>query len=556
MSRKVIIVGGVAGGATAAARARRLDEDAQIVLFERGEHISFANCGLPYHIGGEIENRDSLLLHTPQSLGARFNLDVRVRHEVVSIDRAKKTVSVRDLAADRLFEESYDQLVLAPGAAPIRPPLPGVDGPRVFTLRNVPDTDRIRAAIDDGARRALVVGGGFIGLELAENLQRRGLQVTLVELLPQVLPPLDPELAKVVAAELQAHGVALHLEDAVTAFEDTGKAVRAQLKSGATLEADLVVLAVGVRPDSKLAVDAGLTCTDRGAIVVDDRMCTSDPAIYAVGDAVQVRDFVLDQPTVMPLAGPANRQARIAVDNIFGRNERFRGVQGTSIVRVFSRVAATTGASEKLLARAGRPFRKIYVVANQHVAYFPGATPMLLKLLFAPDDGRVLGAQIVGGEGVDTRIDVLAIAIQGRMTVQDLAEAELAYAPQFGAAKDPINMLGFVASNALSGDMRFVYPEEVADLTADGWTLVDVRNPDEVAAFRVPEALCIPLHELRARLAEIPAGRQIATICASGQRSYYAARILQQRGFQSADVTGGARVFGITVPQAPCGRPV
>ncbi len=542
MGRRVVIVGGVAGGASAAVRARRLSEDAEIIVFERGEFISFANCGLPYHVGGEIPRRADLLVQTRAGLSKRFNLDIRTRCEVVRIDRDAGTVRVREVETGNEYDERYDDLVLSPGAEPLRPPIPGIEHPQIFTLRNIPDTDRIKAAVDAGAGSALVVGGGFIGLELAENLRRRGLDVTLVELLPQVLPPLDPEMATPLHDELTSNGVALHLSDGVTAFEDVDGRVRATLKSGATIDTDIVALSVGVKPESGLAREAGLNVNPRGAIVVDDHMRTSDPKIYAVGDAVQVRDPVLEVDTFIPLAGPANRQARIAADNIFGRDSRYRGSQGTSVVRVFSKTAASTGVNEKTLLQRKVPFRKVYVSRGHHVGYFPGAEPMMLKLLFEPDGGRVLGAQVVGGAGVDKRVDVFAVAIQAGMTVWDLEELELAYAPQYGAAKDPANIVGFVASNTLRGDLDLVYAEELDD-TAGGWTILDVREEEEFAADHIPGALWIPLGQLRDRWQEVPTDKPIAVYCASGQRSYYACRLLAGKGVPSRDLAGGIMIY-------------
>lgn len=546
---RLVIIGGVAGGATAAARARRLSEDAEIVLVERGAEVSFANCGLPYHVGGEIADRRRLLVQTRTGLMERFRLDIRIRTEALAIVPAARCVRLRDLASGREYEEPYDALLLSPGAAPVRPPLPGIEHPRILTLRNLSDMDRIKEIVDAGAARAVVVGGGFIGLEMAENLRRRGTAVTLVELLPQVLPPLDPEMATPVHEELARNGVQVLLGDAVAGFADDGGRVRATLRSGATLAADLVVLAVGVRPDTGLAQSAGLRLTSRGAILVDDHMRTSNPHIYAVGDAVEVGDPVLGDRVFVPLAGPANRQARIAVDNIFGRSARFRGTQGTSIVRVFGVVAAATGASEKRLKATGRPYRRVYIVPNQHAAYFPGAQPMILKLLFAPDDGRVLGAQIVGGEGVDKRIDVLALAIQTGLTVADLAEAELAYAPQFGSAKDPVNMAGFVAANVLSGDDEVIYAEELDEARRDQYTIVDVREPGEHAAAHIPGAHLIPLGELRDRWDEIPRDKPIVVHCAAGQRAYYACRFLRQRGVPCRNLSGGLRVYRCVFPR-------
>ena len=449
---KLLIIGGVAGGASAAARARRLSEDAHVVLIERGSDVSFANCGLPYYLGGEIAERTKLLLVTPERMRARFNLDVRTRSEVQAIDRGARAVCIRDLAAGREYEETYDKLILAPGAAPLRPPIPGVNLPGIFTLRNLQDTDQIKARLDQGVRQAVVVGAGFIGLEMVENLVRRGISTTLVELQDQVLPPLDREMTTPIAKCLAAAGVKLILGQSATAFEPTSDRLAVCLKSGERLVAQLVILGVGVRPENKLAVDARLELGPRGGIRVNEYLQTSDPDIYAVGDAIEVVDFVTGEPTQVPLAGPANRQGRIAADNCLGRVVRYRGTQGTAVVGVFGRTAAITGASAKTLRRLQRPFRMVYVHPTQHAGYYPGAEALTLKLLFDPQTGRILGAQAVGGAGVDKRIDVLAVAIQAGMTVFDLEEMELAYAPQYGSAKDPINMAGFVAANLLRGD--------------------------------------------------------------------------------------------------------
>ena len=449
---KLLIVGGVAGGASAAARARRLSEDAHIVLFERGPDISFANCGLPYYIGGEIDEREKLLVTTPDQLRTRFKLDVRIRSSVEAIDRTAKKIRIRGLASGRQYEETFDKLILAPGAAPLRPPIPGIDLPGIHTLRNLEDVDRIKKRVDQGVKQAIMVGAGFIGLELVENFVKRGIATTMVELQDQVLPPFDKEMTTPIVETLLAKGMTLLLGQSADGFEEAPEGLIVRLKSGQRLPAQLVILGVGVRPESKLAVDAGLEVGPRGGIRVNEFLQTSDPDIYAVGDAIEVKDFVSGDPTQVPLAGPANRQGRIAADNVFGRAVRYRGTQGTAIVGVFDRTAAMTGASEKALCRANRPFRKVYVHPMHHAGYYPGAEAMTLKLLFDPTKGRVLGAQAVGGVGVDKRIDVLAVAIQAGMTVFDLEEMELAYAPQYGSAKDPINMAGFVAGGLLRGE--------------------------------------------------------------------------------------------------------
>ena len=547
---KLLIVGGVAGGASAAARARRLSEDAHIILFERGPDVSFANCGLPYYIGDEITHRDKLLVATPERLHSRLNLDVRVRTQVEAIDRKAKKVRVRDLATGREYEESYDKLILAPGAAPLRPPIPGIDLPSVFTLRSLGDTDRIKLAVDRGVRHAVLLGGGFISLELAENFARRGIATTVVEKNEQVLMPFDREMTTPIAEQLAAHGVRLVLGQTAEAFESTSDGLLVRLQSGMSLPAQLVVLGIGVRPENQLAAAAGLEVGPRGGIQVNDHLQTSDPDIYAVGDAIEVKDFVTGQPTQVPLAGPANRQGRIAADNAFGHEVKYRGTQGTAIIRVFDLTAAMTGASEKTLQRVKRPFRKIYIHPTQHAGYYPGAEQMTLKLLFDPETGKVLGAQGVGGAGVDKRIDVLAVAIQAGMTVFDLEEMELAYAPQYGSAKDPINMAGFVAAGLLRGEHPQVDVEQVLVATdQDQPFLLDVRTPTEYASGHIPGAVNLPVDELRSRVKELPRDRTIAAYCQVGQRGYLATRILQQAGFQAANIGGGYRTYQLWQPQ-------
>jgi NADPH-dependent 2,4-dienoyl-CoA reductase/sulfur reductase-like enzyme/rhodanese-related sulfurtransferase len=541
---KLVIIGGVAGGASAAARARRLSEEAQIVLVERGPDVSFANCGLPYHVGGQIADRGKLLVVSPQRLRLRFNLDVRTRSSVESINRAAKTVRIRDLDSGREYDEAYDKLILSPGAAPLKPNLPGIDLPGIFTLRNMQDMDRIKAAVNRQPRQAVVIGAGFIGLELVENFVRRGIATTVVELQDQVLPPLDKEMTAPLAQALSAHGVRLLLGNSAEGFEQAADGLLVRLKSGERLPADFVILGIGVRPENKLAVEAGLEAGPRGGIRVNEYLQTSDPDIYAVGDAIEVKDFVLGTPTQVPLAGPANRQGRIAADNCFGRDVRYRGTQGTAIVGLFDRVAAMTGASEKVLRRASRPFRAVVVHPAHHAGYYPGAEQMSLKLLFDPQNGRILGAQAVGGQGVDKRIDVIAVAIQAGMTVFDLEEMELAYAPQFGSAKDPINMAGFVAAGLLRGD----HPQiDVATLLATTATdrplLLDVRTAEEFAVGHLPDAINIPVDDLRARLNELPRERDVVAYCQLGQRGYFATRILLQAGFRAKNLSGGYRSY-------------
>jgi NADPH-dependent 2,4-dienoyl-CoA reductase/sulfur reductase-like enzyme/rhodanese-related sulfurtransferase len=541
---KLLIVGGVAGGASAAARARRLSEDAEIILFERGPEVSFANCGLPYYIGGEITKRDKLLVTTPELLRARFNLDVRTRSLVEAIDRQAKRVRVRDLATDRVYEESYDKLILAPGAAPLRPPIAGLDLPGIYTLRNLQDVDRIKQRVDQGVRQAVVVGAGFIGLELVENLVKRNVATTVVELQNQVLPPLDQEMTTPLVETLVAHGVEVLLGDSAEAFEAAADGLSVRLKSGRQLPAQLVILGVGVRPENQLAVDAGLEVGPRGGIRVNEHLQTSDADIYAVGDAIEVQDFVLGGATQVPLAGPANRQGRIAADNIFGRAATYRGTQGTAIVGVFDRTAAMTGASEKVLQRNQRPYRKIYVHPGHHAGYYPGAESLTIKLLFDPDSGRILGAQAVGGAGVDKRIDVLAMAIQAGLTVFDLEEAELAYAPQYGSAKDPVNMAGFVAAGMLRGEHPQIDVGTLLALPGDEQPLLlDVRTPQEFAAGAIPGSINISVDDLRARWGELPSNRKIAAYCQVGQRGYVATRMLQQLGLSVQNVSGGYKAY-------------
>lgn len=533
---RILVVGGVAGGMSFAARARRLDESAEIVVFERDPYVSFANCGLPYYVAREIEQRDDLLLHTPESLAASLKLDVRVGHEVRSIDPAAKTITVHTPSGADVVE-AYDVLVLSTGAAPIIPPIQGLDRDsvkaRTHVLRNVPDVDAITALVDGGAKTAVILGAGFIGLEMAEALVHRHLHVSLVDLADQVMAPLDPEMARTVQSELTRAGVDVHLGVSATAIDDEA----VTLSDGTRLPADLIVLAIGVRPESDLAAAAGLDLGVRGAVRVDDHSLTSDPSIYAVGDSVEVTNAVTDQVGVVPLAGLANRQGRAAADHLFGRTSQRPAALGTAIVRVFNVTAATTGASEKVLAAQGIDYRKVYLHPNDHAGYYPGASSIHLKVIFSPE-GTILGAQAVGRAGVDKRIDVIATAIRGGLTVDDLAELELAYAPPFGSAKDPINMAGFMAQNLLRGDVAFWYGEQLPDLPADA-VLLDVRTPREVARGALPNQLNIPHTELRERIAEIPVGRPVYAYCASGFRSYLAARILTQSGYEAATLAGG-----------------
>jgi NADPH-dependent 2,4-dienoyl-CoA reductase/sulfur reductase-like enzyme/rhodanese-related sulfurtransferase len=551
---KVVIIGGVAGGASCAARLRRLDEKAEILMVERGPFVSYANCGLPYHVGGVIEQESSLLVFTAPMFRAMFAIDARANTEAISISPKNKTVDLRNVATGEVTTEKYDKLVLSPGAAPIRPPLPGIDLPGIFSVRTVPDARVIREWIERGSsdlpeehtssgfqplekpKRAVVVGGGYIGLEMAENLVHRGLEVTIVEMLDQVMAPLDPECARLVERHLEKNGVRLALSDAVAGFRQTANgSLEVLTKSGKAHPADIVILAIGVRPETSLAKAAGLEIGQRGGIRVDEHMRTSDPDIFAVGDAVEVKDFVTGEWSLIPLAGPANRQGRIAADVIAGRSSRFRGTQGTSVIGIFGATVATTGANEKLLTRLGqKDFEKVYIFPNSHAGYYPGAKTIVLKVIFRKSDGRLLGAQALGLDGVEKRIDALAMAIQMGATVYDLEEAELCYAPPFGSAKDPVNFAGMVPANVLRGDMPLCHWDSV-----DGGFLLDVRNPPELAVESVPGAVNIPLPELRARIGELPRDREINIICRSAGRAYFATRILLQNGFKARIISGG-----------------
>lgn len=544
---RVCIVGGVAGGAACAARLRRLDEQAEIFVFERGPDVSFANCGLPYYLGGVIDKRQQLLVATPERMRDWYNIEVRTRHEVRDIAPATHTIEVANVLTGACSTKQYDYLVLSPGAVPIRPPVPGTDLPGVFTLRNLEDMDRIYTVLDkQQGLHAVVVGAGYIGLEVVENLVHRGMDVTLLERLPQIMPVMDPEMVAPVAEALFTKGVDLHLSTPLTAIERNGDDMLVVVSGTERFTADLVILAVGVRPEVDLARRAGLELGETGGIRVDEQMRTSDPSIFAVGDAVEVRDFVTGRPALIPLAGPAARQGRIAADVICGRTSRFRGSQGTGIVGAFGYTMGLTGASERTLRRLSIPYEKIYTHSLHHAGYYPGAEMMSLKLLYAPQSGQLLGAQAVGKAGVDKRIDVLAMAIQQGATVFDLEECELSYAPQYGSAKDPVNIAGFVAANILHGDVDPVFWTEWQDArpTADqGPLVIDVRTRTEAAGGGVPGAVNIPLGELRARLGELPRDREIWVHCGVGQRSYYASRILKQHGFRVRNLVGGLRSY-------------
>lgn len=553
---KVVIVGGVAGGASCAARLRRLDEKAGILMVERGPYVSYANCGLPYHVGGVIQKESSLVLGTEQTFRGMFAIDVRMNCEAISISPKKKTVDLRDVKTGVVTTESYDKLVLSPGAASVHPPLPGIDLPGIFHVRTVPDARTIREWIERGTtflagmynysgiqmakptRRAVVVGGGFIGLETAENLVHIGFDVTLIQKPDHVLSPLDPEIACLVQGHIKRNGVKVAANDGVVGFKQLeGGAIEVQTSCGKTYPADIVILAIGVRPDTTLAKTAGLEIGQRGGIRVDDHMRTSDPDIFAVGDAIEVKDFGTGQWSLIALAGPANRQGRIAADVICGRDSRYRGTQGTSIIGLFGGAAAWTGVSEKTLKTLGdQDYEKIYLFPNSHAGYYPGAKMLGLKVLFRKSNGRVLGAQALGEDGpaVDKRISALAMAIQMKATIYDLEEAELCYAPQFGSAKDAVNFAGMVAADVLRGDMPISHWDSL-----DGAFLLDVREPVELVVEKVPGAVNIPMGQLRSRLGELPRDREIHVICRSAQRAYYATRILLQSGFKAKNISGG-----------------
>jgi NADPH-dependent 2,4-dienoyl-CoA reductase/sulfur reductase-like enzyme/rhodanese-related sulfurtransferase len=542
--RRIVIVGGVAGGASCAARLRRLDEDAEILVLDRGPYVSFANCGLPYYVGDVIQQESKLLLASPELFRNRFQIEVRTRHEVLAIDRAARALTVRNLETGSETIEHYDALVLSPGAAPVRPAWPGVELPGIFTLRNVPDSRAMRAWIDaKQPKQAVVVGGGFIGLEMAENLVHRGLKVTLIEMADQVMPPLDREMAQYARQRLEERGVQLALGEAVTGFEACAEGLLVRTRSGASYAAGMAVLAIGVKPETALAVQAGLALGERGGMRVNEQMQTSDPAIWAVGDAVEVRNRITGAWELIPLAGPANRQGRIAADVLCGRPSRFEGVLATAVCGFFDLTVAMTGATEKSLHRAGiTDYEIAWLHPAHHVGYYPGAQVMHLKLLFRKDDGRILGAQAVGGAGVERRIDVIAAMMQRNATVQDLEEAELCYAPQFGAAKDPVNMAGMIAANVVRGDAELASWDEIATTSA---FLLDVREPAEFAAGAIPGAVNIPLGKLRERMNELPKEREIWINCGVGQRAYYACRILTQHGYKAKNLSGGIQTYNV-----------
>ena len=543
---KVVIVGGVAGGASAAARLRRLDEQAQITIYERSGYISYANCGLPYYIGGTIQKQAELTLQTPASFKKRFNIEVKVGHEVQAIDRAKKQVTVCDLASGQVFQADYDKLILAPGAQPVRPPLPGVDSSRLYTLRTVEDTLRIREIAASGqVKTAVVIGGGFIGVEMAENLRELGLAVSLIQMENHLLAPLDQDLASFLHAHMREKGVKLLLEQSVTGFAETETGLSVQLAGSEPVSADMAILAIGVQPESTLAKAAGLELGPKDSIAVNEQMQTSDPDIYAVGDAVAIRNTVTGQPALIALAGPANKQGRVAADNIAGLESRYTGSPGSSVLKIFEMTAAFCGLNEQAAQAAGLAYEKLIISPASHAAYYPGGRQMTIKLLFDKQTEKILGAQIVGFDGVDKRLDDIATAMQAGRGVRTLKELDLAYAPPYSSAKDPVNMLGFVAENVITGKVKHFFYEDIANLPKDGSvTLLDVRTQAEYSRGHAADfKLNLPLDSLRERLAELPAGKPVYVMCQTGIRSYIACRILQQNGFDCFNFAGGYRFY-------------
>ena len=542
---KVVIVGGVAGGASAAARLRRLDENAEIIILERGEYISFANCGLPYYIGEVIKKRDNLVVQSPESMKERFNLDVRILNEVKNIDTEKKQVDIYDIKNNKNYQESYDKLILSPGAVPIKPPVKGFDSPNVFTLKDIPDTLAIKNFVDEhNPKSAVVVGAGFIGMELVENLHRRGIAITIVELAEQVLAPLDQEMASLIHQHLKEKKVEFYLNDEVKEVEHQEEFSLVKLGSGREIKTDMVLIGIGVRPEVTLAKISGLEIGERGGIKVDRFLKTSNPDIYAVGDAIEVVDYINGNPTLIPLAGPANKQGRIVANNICGIAEEYEGTQGTSILKVFDITVAATGNNEKLLKRCNIPYEKSFTHSSSHAGYYPEALPLSVKLLFSPDSGIILGAQIVGYDGVDKRIDVIATAIRAGMTVYDLEKLELAYAPPYSSAKDPVNMAGYVASNILKGDSVIIHWHDIKKLDREKSILIDVRTPEEYSLGTIEGAKNIPVDELRNRLSEFPQDREIIVFCQVGLRAYIASKILRQKRYKNVkNLSGGYKTY-------------
>lgn len=540
--KKILIVGGVAGGASFATRARRLMEDADITLFERGPHVSFANCGLPYHIGKVIKEEKSLLVATPQLFENRFNINAKTEHDILRIHPEKNSIEVKNLRSGEIFEETYDHLVLSPGASPLRPSLPGIDLENIFTLRNIPDMEKIKEWIEThNAKSVVVIGAGFIGLEMAENLSHLKMEVSIVEKLPQIIPPMDAEMAFLAQEHLQENRVKLFLNDGIKGFSSEGKRVLTETENGQKISSDLVILSIGVRPETKLAQEAGLAIGARGGIQVNDRLQTSIPNIWAVGDAIEVKETLTGESLLLPLAGPANRQGRMVAENIAGSLNKFRGVQGTAILEVFGLQVAFTGLSEKRLKFLKKEdYQSIYLYPNHHVAYYPGAETISLKVIYEKSSGKLLGAQAVGKAGIDKRIDVLASFIQKAGTIDDLKEAELCYAPQFGAAKDPVNLAGMIAGNDRDGISPIIHWSEA--LTSS-YFILDVREPSETQSFPIPQSYNIPLPQLRQRFAELPKDRKIAVTCAVGQRAHVAVCLLRQKGYDAYLITGSARSY-------------
>ena len=544
MTRKIIIVGGVAGGASTACRLRRLDEEAQIIMLERGEDISFANCGLPYYVGGVIEKRKKLLVQTPKSMRSRFNIDVRNMSEVIKVYPAEKKVEIKNLVNDTVYEESYDYLVLSPGAQPALHNIPGIEKANVFVVRNVPDSDNIKQYIEvNRPETAAVVGAGYIGLEMAEMLKELGLKVTIVEAADQIMGALDPDMAAIVQEYIQKQGIDVILSDKVVAMEGAEQVEKIQLESGKNISAQIVIMGAGVKPEVWLAKEAGLAVGTTGGILVNEQLQTSDSFIYAAGDAIQIKDFVTGDDSLVPLAGPANRQGWIVANNICGRNIKYTGSQGTSIVKIMDMVAGGTGQNEKQLKRKNIEYLFCHAKPFSHATYYPGSTQMTIKLLFTPGEGKILGAQVVGYDNVDKTIDVLATAIRGRMNVYDLLELELAYAPPFSSAKSPTNMVGYVAANILDGSTDSMSWEEVQHLAVEDIYLIDVRSPKEVEKGTIAGAYNIPVDNLRERLNEVPKDKDIVIFCEIGLRGYIAARILKQNGINSKNISGGYRLY-------------
>lgn len=552
MSRKILIVGGVAGGASAAARLRRLDENAEIVMFERGEFISFANCGLPYYIGGEIKEKSALTLQTPESFHKRFGVDVRVLHEVTKINKGEQSVTVKNLMSDEVYTEYYDQLILSPGAAPIVPNIQGAGSKRVFTLRNIPDTYQIKDFIaQENPKSSVVVGGGYIGIEMAENLANAGLHVTVVEMADHVIAPLDFDMACDVHRHLKENGVELLLQQAVSGIKADHDKLFIQLNDS-KISADMLIMAVGVCPESNLAKDAGLHVNESGGIIVNDFMQTSDTHIYAVGDAIEIKDFVSGERTMVPLAGPANKQGRIAADNICGIRSQYKGTQGSAILKVFDMTVATTGINEKTAKRLGLSYDKSFTYSASHATYYPGASNMSIKTIFEKETGKILGAQIIGNEGVDKRCDIFATAIRAGLTAADLTELELCYAPPYSSAKDPVNMAGYVIENLRSQQVRNFHWHDVSALPRDGSVLLlDIRTPMEYQSGHIDGFMNIPVDELRGRLDELDKTKKIYITCQIGLRGYIAARILTQNGFDAYNLSGGYRLYNSIFSSTP-----